>query len=528
MTKGVLSGLFWGVVVAGIATVFLSLYAPVPVQAVATDTDDPEITQDTTEMASAGAAEITQSDASDQATESDDTTSAVADAETVPDIDDEADGTTPEVDVATTEQPVADPVNADSAVPASPSLSQASDEDTLKAPEAQTDGTVLAEAPLAPTAAEQSGQSPDVEAGDVTRPNVDLELSGVQDGNQTSETNFPTISAATEETETALAAVEPRRLKVPTSPTQVPQTGDAPEPFKAPEPEAPAAELEVKPSTISSDTPIAVPVPKIDNPVQGVVINRLPTLREAEPEEETTEAGLETEVATLDPAEVGALAAFRASVEPTGDASLFAIVLIDEGENGLARDKLLELSLPVTIALDPTAADAAQTMKAYRDKGFEVAIIPKDLPVAASPSDVEVALAGYFEVVEEAVALMDPLDGRIQSNRSLLQPVLGALSGSGHGLITYNRGLNSAQKAARRENIPEATVFRVLDADLENSSQIKRYLDRAAFTANKDGQVVVVGRSYPETVTALLEWSLERKDGDLAIVPVSAAMVPLE
>ena len=120
---------------------------------------------------------------------------------------------------------------------------------------------------------------------------------------------------------------------------------------------------------------------------------------------------------------------------------------------------------------------------------------------------------------------MDPLDGRIQANRSLLQPVLGAIRNSGHGLITYDRGLNTALQAARREDIPAATVFRVLDGELEKGPRIKRYMDRAAFNANRDGAVVVVGRSYPETVQAIVEWALEKKESGVAMVPVSAVML---
>jgi polysaccharide deacetylase 2 family uncharacterized protein YibQ len=167
-------------------------------------------------------------------------------------------------------------------------------------------------------------------------------------------------------------------------------------------------------------------------------------------------------------------------------------------------------------------------MKAFRGAGFEVIAIPEDLPQAASPSDVEVAMSGYFNVMSEVIGVLDPLDGRIQSNRSLLQPVLGAIRASGHGLVTYNRGLNSAVKAARREEIPAATVFRILDGDLENGATITRYLDRAAFAAGKDGSVVVVGRSYPETVEAIGNWIESQTDGALAFVPVSAVMLAAE
>ena len=58
-----------------------------------------------------------------------------------------------------------------------------------------------------------------------------------------------------------------------------------------------------------------------------------------------------------------------------------------------------------------------------------------------------------------------------------------------------------------------ATVFRALDAENEPAAAIRRYLDRAAFKAAQDGRVVVVGKTRPETIAALMEWSLEGRAG---------------
>jgi len=91
--------------------------------------------------------------------------------------------------------------------------------------------------------------------------------------------------------------------------------------------------------------------------------------------------------------------------------------------------------------------------------------------------------------------------------------------------VTYDKGLNTAQKTAERQNVAAATVFRLLDGDLEATPKIKRYLSRAAFTAAQDGSVVVLGRAYPETVKALVEWALEDKVADMSVVPVSKIML---
>ncbi|MEP3346059.1 MAG: divergent polysaccharide deacetylase family protein [Litoreibacter sp.] len=269
----------------------------------------------------------------------------------------------------------------------------------------------------------------------------------------------------------------------------------------------------------SADTPITLPT--VDS---SVVTNRLPSINGAgAPEPEAP-----SDTSTISPeadVDLGALRTYGTTVEGIEGKALFGVILIDSGEDGIPREDLLQLSVPVTIAIDPTADNAQEIMEAYRGAGIEIVAIANELPTASSPSDVAVAVEAYFTNLPQSVGIMDPLDGRIQSNRSLLQPVLGAIRNSGHGLITYDRGLNTAQQAARREDIPAATVFRVLDADLEEGPKIKRYLDRAAFNANRDGKVVVVGRSYPETVKAIVEWVLEKKESGIAMVPVSAVML---
>lgn len=286
------------------------------------------------------------------------------------------------------------------------------------------------------------------------------------------------------------------------------------------------AETQQEPAAIvtpvSSDTPIRLPVPTIENPVSNVVTNRLPSVVSPEGASATQN---ETEVLALDASEVGALRAYAAPFADVPATGMFSVIFIDAGAQGMALDELLQLEIPFSIAVDPSAAGAAETAKAYRDAGIEVLAIANDLPQSAGPSDVAVALGGYFDVLDQAIGLLDPLDGRIQNNRDLLQPVLGAIRDTGHGLVTYDRGLNTAQQAARREGIASATVFRQLDADQEQAPRIKRYLSRAAFTASKDGAVVVVGHSYPDTVKAVLEWALDEKTADLSVVPVSQVML---
>ena len=76
--------------------------------------------------------------------------------------------------------------------------------------------------------------------------------------------------------------------------------------------------------------------------------------------------------------------------------------------------------------------------------------------------------------------------------------------------------------AWRRETPHRAS--RNLDADAENEATIRRYLDRAAFKAAQEGRVTVVGHTRPETIAALLAWSIEGRAATVALAPVSAVL----
>ncbi len=221
--------------------------------------------------------------------------------------------------------------------------------------------------------------------------------------------------------------------------------------------------------------------------------------------------------------QAGALATYAADFDST-DLPLLSIILIDEQGAGIPRDQLKNIQVPVTIAIDPLRPDAAAAAAEYRSTGLEVVALLDGLANEASPTDVEVTLEGFFNAMAETVAVLDPTDARLQKNRQLLASVLGVIKRSGHGMITYDQGLNAAEQAAARQGVPAAAIFRVLDAENEQAPKIKRYLERAAFNANRDGSVVVLGRNRPETIAAILEWSLERKTSGLAIGPVSAVM----
>ncbi|MCL3883455.1 divergent polysaccharide deacteylase family protein [Marivita sp. GX14005] len=215
-----------------------------------------------------------------------------------------------------------------------------------------------------------------------------------------------------------------------------------------------------------------------------------------------------------------ALERFAAPAETASGLPRMAIVLIDDGTGPLGPDTLDNFPFPVTFALDPGQPGAADRMEAYRAQGYEVAALV-DLPQAAAPADVEQILAGSVAAVPEAVALIEAPGGGLQTARAATEQATRFAAESGHGLVFMSNGLNTAEAMARREEVPTISVLRDFDGGDQDARTKRRFLDGAAFRARQDGAVAMLGRYTPDTVSALLLWSLQDRASSVAIVPVS-------
>lgn len=203
---------------------------------------------------------------------------------------------------------------------------------------------------------------------------------------------------------------------------------------------------------------------------------------------------------------------------------VFAVLLRDTGGADLDRTTLANLPFPVSFVIDPAQPDAEEAATIYRAAGQEVVMLAAGLPAGANPSDIAVSFEAWGQVLPEAVAVLDPQSGGYQSNRTLAAQVLAVVGDQGRGVLSWERGLNAVSQIARREGMENATIYRNLDAEDESAPIIRRYLDRAAFKAAQDGRVLVMGRTRPETIAALLEWAVEGRAATVALGPVTAAM----
>ena len=307
----------------------------------------------------------------------------------------------------------------------------------------------------------------------------------------------------------------------------------------------PKVETKTTPPVVKAPPALGVPMPEIDNPVAQIpaeapVVSATQTAEAATPPtlpnvgDANNAPAAETVISApvINGVSEGSTAALMRNKVPFENPKgrpLMSIILIDAGEDGLDAELLSTFTFPVTFALDPDAKSATAMAKSYAAKGFEVlALAPSQahkLSPAENAADVETALNGAFAALPEAVGLIDAPAAEIQSSKKLSNQVIMALGKTGHGLVTYDIGLNTVDKTARRSGLKSDVVYRVLDAERESGTVIKRYLDRAALEAGKVGQIIVLGRTYPETVTALFSWGLSAKAATVALAPVSASLL---
>lgn len=278
---------------------------------------------------------------------------------------------------------------------------------------------------------------------------------------------------------------------------------------------APVAPLPVAPLPVVPAPEAAATNPP--EPVPGVTTDRLPRIG-------FDEALPEVDILPEAEADTRPVTAFARPFDNPEGKPLFAILLVDTGATDLDRKALAALPFPVTFVIDPMAGGAAEAAAIYRAGMQEVVFAATGIPEGATAADLEQTFQSHANSLPEAVAVIDLAAGGFQDDRAKAGAILPILADQGRGLVTYDRGLNAADQIARREGLPAAAVFRQLDASGESVPTIRRYLDRAAFKAAQEGEVVVIGTTAPDTVAAILEWTVEGRAASVALAPITALM----
>lgn len=349
-----------------------------------------------------------------------------------------------------------------------------------------------------------------------------------------------TLSISTEPAQPALPEIEEDSGVFPgagadeVEPAEQPRTGEAGTEETATDDTGADAPQDPAPETTEATEPApriigdGAPSGTIDNRAEGVTTDRLPSLRETPSDEAPDQPGAEQ---GADPApDAGdqdqrpAIERFAVDIDNTDGKPLMSIVLIDDGTSPIGPDAVLDFPYPISMAIDASWPGALQRARAYRAAGFEVLAIA-DLPDGASAADTEVAMQTFLNAVPEAVAVMEAPGDALQANRVASEQMATILLETGHGLVMFPDGLDTAQKLVAKAGVPSATVFRDFDGAGQDSAAVRRFLDQAAFRAGQEEVgVIMVGRLRPDTISALLLWGLQDRASRVALAPVSAVL----
>ncbi len=438
---------------------------------------------------------------------------------------------------------------AETGIASAPSVETAPDEPiTESAPQV----TSQVDAPGGPAAPAIEGDAPMPREGTDTEAALDQAPAAPALPEISDEPSLPPVGTDDNREAPEVAAVEPEEQPLPSFMVDLAEANRAEEAAEAEDRDLADDAAMPVPSADDTDTAdagegggVLQPVTTLTDEDSNLVTDRdaspsggssLPVVRRfgdnsAEPEEEEVALLEEPESAPADAvgdasegmASGPALSAFRSAFEAPEGLPLMSIVLVHQGEAALAPAVLEALDPQIGFAIDASEPNAAAIAAAYRAAGREVVMIPS-LPAGATPQDIEQALTVNFERIPEAVAVMDVSGSSFQSDRNAVAQVVDVVSASGHGLITFPRGLNTAHQEAQRAGVPTGLIFRNLDGGGETQEQIRRGLDRAAFRARQDEAVILVATTGSTTLAAITEWALGNRAETVAIAPVSAAL----
>lgn len=272
------------------------------------------------------------------------------------------------------------------------------------------------------------------------------------------------------------------------------------------EPPAPPKRADPLPSVTDSS-------PKQDRPGIGTPAGRLTDKDDPDPQADTAQ-----------PAPQPPLEAYATAFDNPEGKPLMAIILLDDGKSDMALEALETFPYALTYAVDALAPNAAERMAAYRAAGVEVMALV-NMPAGSTASDTETLLRAALDRMPETVAVMEGDDSGLQTDKAVSDQISAILAETGHGLVLFPKGLNTAQKLAAKEGVPASTVFRDFDAKGQSAQIIRRFLDQAAFKARQEENgVIMVGRLRPDTVSALLLWGLQDRAATVALAPISALL----
>jgi polysaccharide deacetylase 2 family uncharacterized protein YibQ len=212
-----------------------------------------------------------------------------------------------------------------------------------------------------------------------------------------------------------------------------------------------------------------------------------------------------------------------------------AIIMDDLGRDLATANALLAIDLPVTFAILPGEARAAQVATLAHRAGREVLIhIPMEpqsypatnpgadaLLLGQSSEELRRRFQGFVEQVPYAVGGNNHMGSRFTEYREGMEVVLTAMKEAGLFFVdSRTTGHSVALAEARRVGVPATGRDLFLD-NAQDVELISREIRKLVAVAGRQGQAVGICHPYAQTLEALRRQAPYLRQQQVELVPVS-------
>lgn len=220
-------------------------------------------------------------------------------------------------------------------------------------------------------------------------------------------------------------------------------------------------------------------------------------------------------------------------------ARVVAVVIDDIGEDFNFLQELINLKVPLTVAVLPDSSLARECAELAAKNGLEVIIhLPLEafnnhlssagaeglITTSMSPQDVRSILDRAHSLLPQARGLNNHMGSKATTREDLMEIIISFLKEKNLYFLDSRTSPRSvAYELAVKKKVPAAARQVFLDAD-EDRSRIKDRMLELFNQARKNGQAIGIGHPFSETLEALRAYLPRAAEFGVQLVPVSAVV----
>jgi len=213
----------------------------------------------------------------------------------------------------------------------------------------------------------------------------------------------------------------------------------------------------------------------------------------------------------------------------SAQAGKLSIVIDDVGYRLHNENQVLQMPLPVTVAILPNAPHSHEMAVKAHNQGREILIHMPMAPLSKQPLERDTlhpAMSGeeVSRIIRQAVAnvpyavgMNNHMGSAMTSSLPAMQHVMQALSNY-HLFFLDSMTIGSSQATRAAAGTPVKVIKRrVFLDDVQNEAEIRRQFERAVQLARRNGSAIAIGHPHPATIR-VLQQMLPALPGDIVLV----------